>query len=143
MKGNKVSTIATPTPGAGRHQRPTLLSGSLRLFPKLALSLIIPTQNTPTPSITPSPPSQGRFSPQGQHDSSTRGLENRQRNGGVKGEPDIAEHREEVVNGGMRVSFLNEEISMPWSSLKDNGSWRRPTQLGNKANTQAPHPGSD
>ena len=29
----KVSTIATPTPGAGRHQGPTLLSGSLRLFP--------------------------------------------------------------------------------------------------------------
>ena len=61
----------------------------------------------------------------------------------MKGEPDIAGHREEVVNGGMRVSFLNEEISMPWSGLKDNGSWWRPTQLRNKANTQAPHPGSD
>ena len=34
-------------------------------------------------------------------------------------------------------------ISTPWSSLRDNGPWLRPRQLRNKANTQAPHPGSD
>ena len=142
MKGNVRSVQLPPPPqGQGGIRVPLCSQGHWDCSQwKLALGLIILTQNTPTPSITPFPPSQGSFSPQGQYDSSTLVLENRQRSGGVKGKPDIAGHREEVMNEGWGYHFWMRKFSCPGLASR---TWQRPTQLRNKANIQTPQPHSD